>query len=173
VVQIVMLGFGAFILLACDVRAADIARSSVFTAGMTAVVSIFGIAWMSDTFVMANQTFLVNEIRQMVAYAPCSFAVAMFCVSAFVKSQAATLTIMMPFGIALGLPIPLMLGLMPSSYAYFFFAFYPSDLAAINMDRSGTTHIGRFLLNHSFMIPGLIGVSVSTTVGYFLSLVLF
>jgi anaerobic C4-dicarboxylate transporter DcuB len=80
---------------------------------------------------------------------------------------------MILFGIALGLSTPLMLGLMPSSYAYFFFAFYPSDLAAINMDRSGTTHIGRFLLNHSFMIPGLIGVGVSTTVGYFLSLAFF
>ena len=173
VVQIVMLGYGAFILFGCDVKAAEIARSSVFTAGMTAVVSIFGIAWMSDTFVTANQTFLVGEIKQMVAYAPWTFAIAMFCVSAFVKSQAATLTIMMPFGIALGLPVPLMLGLMPASYAYFFFAFYPSDLAAINMDRTGTTHIGRFLLNHSFMIPGLIGVGVSTTVGYFLSRLFF
>ena len=173
VVQIVMLGYGAFILFACDVKAADVSRASVFTAGMTAVVSIFGIAWMSDTFVTANQVFLVGQIKQMVAYAPWTFAIAMFCVSAFVKSQAATLTIMMPFGLALGLPVPLMLGLLPSSYAYFFFAFYPSDLAAINMDRTGTTHIGRFLLNHSFMIPGLIGVGVSTTVGYFLSRVLF
>jgi anaerobic C4-dicarboxylate transporter DcuB len=109
----------------------------------------------------------------MVAYAPWTFALAMFAVSAFVKSQAAVLTIMLPFGLVLGLPVPLLLGLMPSSYAYFFFAFYPSDLAAINMDRTGTTHIGKYLLNHSFMIPGLIGVGVSTTVGYFLSLAYF
>ena len=168
VVQIVMLGYGAFILFACDVKAAEVASSSVFRAGMIAVVSIFGIAWMSDTFVTANKVFLVGEIKEMVQYAPWTFAIAMFCVSAFVKSQAATLTIMIPFGIALGLSTPLMLGLMPSSYAYFFFAFYPSDLAAINMDRTGTTHIGRFLLNHSFMIPGLIGVAVSTTVGLLL-----
>ncbi|MDR3535533.1 MAG: anaerobic C4-dicarboxylate transporter [Acetobacteraceae bacterium] len=173
VVQIVMLGYGAFILFACDVKAAEVASSSVFRAGMIAVVSIFGIAWMSDTFVTANKVFLVAEIKEMVQYAPWTFAIAMFCVSAFVKSQAATLTIMIPFGIALGLSTPLMLGLMPSSYAYFFFAFYPSDLAAINMDRTGTTHIGKYLLNHSFMIPGLIGVAVSTTVGYFLSLAYF
>jgi anaerobic C4-dicarboxylate transporter DcuB len=83
--------------------------------------------------------------------------------------QAATLTIMMPFGLALGLPTTLLLGLLPSSYAYFFFAFYPSDLAAINMDRTGTTHIGKYLLNHSFMIPGLIGVSVSTLTAYLIS----
>jgi anaerobic C4-dicarboxylate transporter DcuB len=97
----------------------------------------------------------------------------MFAVSAFVKSQAATLTIMMPFGLLLGLPTTLLLGLMPSSYAYFFFAFYPSDLAAINFDRTGTTHIGKYLLNHSFMVPGLIGVGVSTVVGYALSQALF
>jgi anaerobic C4-dicarboxylate transporter DcuB len=169
VVQIVMLAFGSFILFATKVKAADIARSSVFIAGMTAVVSIFGIAWMSETFIKANQGYLVANIKSMVQFAPWTFAIAMFCVSAFVKSQAATLTIMLPLGYALGLPTPLLLGLIPASYAYFFFAFYPSDLAAINMDRTGTTHIGKYLLNHSFMIPGLIGVTTSTLVAYGLS----
>jgi len=136
---------------------------------MIAVVSIFGIAWMSDTFVTSNQALLIGKIKAMVQVAPWTFAIAMFCVSAFVKSQAATLTVMIPFGIVLGLPATLMLGLMPASYAYFFFCFYPSDLAAINMDRTGTTHIGKYLLNHSFMVPGLIGVSVSTTVAYLLA----
>ena len=173
IVQMVMLGFGAFILFATKVKAYDIAKSSVFSAGMIAVVSIFGIAWMSDTFVSANKPFLVANIGGMVQFAPWTFAIAMFCVSAFVKSQAATLTVMIPFGIALKLPATLMLGLLPASYAYFFFAFYPSDLAAINMDRTGTTHIGKYLLNHSFMIPGLIGVSVSTVVAYLLSQVAF
>lgn len=173
VVQIVMLAFGAFILFATNVKAADIARSSVFTAGMIAVVAIFGIAWMSDTFVSANSTLLVGKIKSMVEIAPWTFALAMFAVSAFVKSQAATLTIMIPFGQALSLPTSLLLGLIPSSYAYFFFAFYPSDLAAINMDRTGTTRIGKYLLNHSFMVPGLIGVGVSTCVAYALSRVAF
>ena len=89
VVQLVMLAFGAFILFAADVKAAAIAKSEVFTAGMIAVVSIFGIAWMSDTFVKANETFLVDNIKAMVEYAPWTFALAMFAVSAFVKSQAA------------------------------------------------------------------------------------
>jgi anaerobic C4-dicarboxylate transporter DcuB len=169
VVQFVMLGFGALILFAANVKAPEVANASVFRAGMIAVVSIFGIAWMSDTFVTSNQAFLISNIRARVHAAPWTFAIAMFCVSAFVKSQAATLTVMLPFGIALGLPATLMLGLMPASYAYFFFCFYPSDLAAINMDRTGTTHIGKYLFNHSFMIPGLIGVSVSTTVAYLLA----
>jgi anaerobic C4-dicarboxylate transporter DcuB len=123
--------------------------------------------------VTANKDFLVEKIGLMVKMAPWTFGIAMFAVSAFVKSQAATLTIMMPFGLALGLPVHLMVGLMPASYAYFFFCFYPSDLAAINMDRTGTTHIGKYLLNHSFMIPGLIGVSSSTVVAYFISRVIF
>jgi len=173
VVQIVMLGFGAIILFVTNVKAYEISRSSVFNAGMIAVVSIFGIAWMSDTFVTANKPFLIEQIKAMVETAPWTFAIAMFCVSAFVKSQAATLTVMLPFGLALGLPMKLMLGLMPASYAYFFFAFYPSDLAAISMDRTGTTRIGRYLLNHSFMIPGFIGVGVSTVVAYTLSRVAF
>ncbi len=173
VVQFVMLGFGAFILLAGNLKAYEISKSSVFGAGMIAVVSIFGIAWMSDTFVTSNKTYIISHIKSMVQYAPWTFALAMFAVSAFVKSQAATLTVMIPFGIALGLPATLMLGLLPASYAYFFFAFYPSDLAAINMDRTGTTHIGKYLLNHSFMVPGIIGVSVSTFVAYLLSRVAF
>lgn len=173
VVQFVMLSFGAFILFTAKVKAPEIAKSSVFTAGMIAVVSIFGIAWMSDTFVSSNKSFLVAHIKSMVEFAPWTFALAMFAVSAFVKSQAATLTVVIPFGIALGLPAHLMLGLLPASYAYFFFAFYPSDLAAINMDRTGTTRIGKYLLNHSFMIPGLIGVSTSTVVAYLLSRLAF
>ncbi|MGB8932805.1 MAG: anaerobic C4-dicarboxylate transporter [Anaeromyxobacteraceae bacterium] len=173
VVQIVMLAFGAFILFATKVKAYDISKSSVFNAGMIAVVSIFGIAWMSDTFVTANKPFLIEKIKAMVEVAPWTFGLAMFAVSAFVKSQAATLAVMVPFGLALGLPMTLILGLLPASYAYFFFAFYPSDLAAINMDRTGTTRIGKYLLNHSFMIPGFIGVGVSTMVAWGLSRVAF
>ena len=169
VVQMVMLAFGTFILFATKVKAPEIARSSVFIAGMIAVVSIFGIAWMSETFIKANESYLIANIKTMVQMAPWTFALAMFAVSAFVKSQAATLTIMLPFGYALGLPTPLLLSLIPASYAYFFFAFYPSDLAAINMDRTGTTRIGKYLLNHSFMLPGLIGVCTSTLVAYGLS----
>jgi len=173
VVQFVMLAFGAFIMFSANVKAKDIAHSSVFIAGMIAVVSIFGIAWMSDTFITANKKFLVDNIGIMVKIAPWTFAIATFCISAFVKSQAATLAITLPLGLALGLPIPLLLGLIPASYAYFFFAFYPSDLAAINMDRTGTTHIGKYLLNHSFMIPGFIGVGVSTVVAYTISRFMF
>jgi anaerobic C4-dicarboxylate transporter DcuB len=173
VVQMVMLSAGAVLLFATGARPMEVVRSSVFTAGMVAVIAIFGIAWMSDTFVKGNQEVIVGGVQKMVEYAPWTFGIAMFAVSAFVKSQAATVAIMIPFGLALGLPTPVLLGVLPACYAHFFFCTYPGDLAAMSMDPTGTTRIGRYLLNHSFMMPGLIGVSVATTAGYFLSRLFF
>jgi anaerobic C4-dicarboxylate transporter DcuB len=166
IVQIVMLTAGAAILAYTRVKTAQIAASSIFTAGMVAVIAIMGIAWMSDTFIDANKAILVANMRSMASYYSWLFAVSMFIVSAFVKSQAATLVIMVPIGFTLGIPINLLIGMIPACYAYFFFCFYPSDLSAINFDRTGTTRMGKYLLNHSFMIPGLIGVGTATTVGY-------
>jgi anaerobic C4-dicarboxylate transporter DcuB len=166
IVQIVMLSTGAVLLLYTRVKAAQIASSSIFTAGMAAVLAIMGIAWMSDTFIDAHKTELVSNMQAMVSHFSWLFAVSMFIVSAFVKSQAATLLIMVPVGFVLGIPINLLIGMIPACYAYFFFCFYPSDLSAINFDRTGTTRIGKYILNHSFMIPGLIGVGSATVVGY-------
>jgi anaerobic C4-dicarboxylate transporter DcuB len=166
IVQIVMLSTGAVLLLYTRVKAAQIASSSIFTAGMAAVLAIMGIAWMSDTFIDAHKTELVRNMQAMVSHFSWLFAVAMFIVSAFVKSQAATLLIMVPVGFVLGIPINLLIGMIPACYAYFFFCFYPSDLSAINFDRTGTTRIGKYILNHSFMIPGLIGVGSATVIGY-------
>ncbi len=166
VVQIVMLTTGAIIMLYSRVKASEIAASSVFKAGMAAVIAIMGIAWMSDTFIDANKGVLVANMQAMVSQYSWLFALAMFAVSAFVKSQAATLLIMVPIGLALKIPQNLLIGMIPACYAYFFFCFYPSDLSAISFDRTGTTRIGSYLFNHSFMIPGLIGVGTATLVGY-------
>jgi len=166
IVQIIMLTTGAVIMLYSRVKAAEIASSSVFKAGMVAVIAIMGIAWMSDTFIDTNKVILVENMKAMVSHYSWLFAVAMFVVSAFVKSQAACLLIMVPIGFVLKIPINLLIGMIPACYAYFFFCFYPSDLSAINFDRTGTTRIGKYLFNHSFMIPGLIGVSTATVVGY-------
>lgn len=171
IVQMVMLATGAAIMLYTRVKPAEIASSSVFKAGMVAVIAIMGIAWMSDTFIDHNKTVLVQNMKEMVSRYSWLFAFAMFAVSAFVKSQAATLLIMVPIGLALNIPQNLMIGMIPACYAYFFFCFYPSDLSAISFDRTGTTHIGKYLLNHSFMIPGLIGVGTATVVGYVISAV--
>lgn len=169
-IQFLMLAVGAVILVTTKVQPKKIAHSNVFTAGMTAVIIIFGIAWMSDTIITHHKPFLIDMVRDIVNAHPWAFALAMFSTSIFLKSQAAVLTIMLPLGFSLGIPAPVLIGVLPACYAYFFFPFYPSDLAAISFDRTGTTHIGKYVLNHSFIVPGFIGVSVATVVGYFLSI---
>ncbi len=169
-IQFLMLAVGGIILLVTNIDPKKIVSSNVFSAGMTAVVIIFGIAWLSDTIIGHHKTYLVSQISDMVNLYPWTFAIAMFVVSAFLKSQAAVLTIMLPLGFSLGIPPAVLIGVLPACYAYFFFPFYPSDLAAISFDRTGTTRIGKYILNHSFLMPGFIGVIVATTTGYFISM---
>lgn len=169
-IQFMMLSVGGIILLATNISPKKIVTSNVFTAGMTAVIIIFGIAWMSDTIIEHHKTYLVSAVSDIVSVYPWTFAIAMFVSSIFLKSQAAVLTIMLPLGFSLGIPAPVLIGVLPACYAYFFFPFYPSDLAAISFDRTGTTHIGKYVLNHSFIIPGFIGVITATFVGYFISM---
>lgn len=171
-IQFLMLSVGALILLTTKVEPKKIVHSNVFIAGMTAVIIIFGIAWMSDTIIGFHKPYLISLVSDIVAAHPWTFAIAMFVVSVFLKSQAAVLTIMLPLGFAMGIPAPVLIGVLPACYAYFFFPFYPSDLAAITFDRSGTTEIGKYVLNHSFLLPGVIGVITATTVGYVLSTML-
>lgn len=172
-IQFMMLSVGAVILLLTNIKTKDIVTSSVFTAGMTAVITIFGIAWLSDTIIGHHKEYLIGMVSGMVDLYSWTFAIAMFTVSVFLKSQAAVLTVMLPLGFSLGLESSVLIGVLPSCYAYFFFPFYPSDLAAISFDRSGTTRIGKYVLNHSFLFPGFIGVGTATVIGYFLSTIVF
>lgn len=169
-IQFMMLSVGGIILLTTNISPKKIVSSNVFSAGMTAVIIIFGIAWMSDTIIGYHKSYLVSMVSDVVNLYPWTFAIAMFVVSIFLKSQAAVLTIMLPLGFSLGIPAPVLIGVLPACYAYFFFPFYPSDLAAISFDRTGTTRIGKYVLNHSFIIPGFIGVTTATVIGYFISM---
>ena len=139
--QFLMLSVGAIILLTTQVDPKKIVKTNVFIAGMSAVIIIFGIAWMSDTIISFNKPYIISLVEDLVKTHPWTFALAMFASSVFLKSQAAVLTIMLPLGFALGISSEVLIGVIPACYAYFFFPFYPSDLAAITFDRSGTTRI--------------------------------
>ncbi|RIZ54958.1 anaerobic C4-dicarboxylate transporter [Vibrio sp. PID23_8] len=167
--QFLMLSVGAIILLATNVDPNKVVKTNVFIAGMSAVIIIFGIAWMSDTIITYNKPYIISLVEDVVKSHPWTFAIAMYVSSVFLKSQAAVLTIMLPLGFALGIPAEVLIGVLPACYAYYFFPFYPSDLAAITFDRSGTTMIGKYVLNHSFITPGFIGVFAATSIGYALS----
>ncbi|MBD8498111.1 anaerobic C4-dicarboxylate transporter family protein [Paenibacillus arenosi] len=166
VVEIVMLSVGGMILLVSRAPAERVVKSNIFSAGMQAVISIFGIAWLGDTFFRGNMEIIDAAIKDTVTAAPWMFAVALFFMSILLSSQAATVRGLMPLGIALGMPAPALIAMFPSVNGYFFLPNYPTVIAAINFDRTGTTRIGRYLLNHSFMVPGLVATIVSVAVGF-------
>ncbi|MCT8817297.1 anaerobic C4-dicarboxylate transporter [Glaesserella parasuis] len=165
IIQMMMLCFGGIILLATRTNPQTVPNGVVFKSGMVAAIAIFGIAWMSGTYFQYAMPQFKAGITEMVETYPWTFALALFAVSVVINSQAATAVMMLPVGIGLGLPAPLLVGLMPATYAYFFIPNYPSDIATVNFDVTGTTKIGKFYFNHSFMVPGLIGVLVACCVG--------
>ena len=165
VIQMLMLAFGAVILIGTKTPVNHVADTVVFKSGMTACIAIFGIAWMADTYFTAAMPEFKAVITNMVRENPWTFAFALAAVSIVVNSQAATAKILIPVVAAIGLPGPILIGLMPATYAYFFIPNYPSDIATVNFDISGTTKIGKYYLNHSFMLPGLIGLVSACLVG--------
>jgi anaerobic C4-dicarboxylate transporter DcuB len=172
-IQIMMLSAGALILMLCQVRPQEIPNGTVFKAGMVAVISIFGVAWMADTVFEAHFELLRNSLAGVVATQPWTYAIVLFIVSKLVNSQAAALAAIAPLGVSLGVDPKVMIAFLPACYGYFILPTYASDLACIGFDRSGTTRIGKFVINHSFIIPGLIGVSTGCLVGWLLVKVLF
>ena len=164
-IQMLMLAFGGVILLATRTSVSKVPNGVVFKSGMVATVAIFGIAWMSDTYFNYAMPVFKESVTAMVKNAPWTFAFALFAVSVLINSQAATAKILLPVGIGLGIPAPTLIGLMPATYAYFFIPNYPSDIATINFDVTGTTKIGKWYFNHSFMAPGLVGVVTACLVG--------
>jgi len=139
---------------------------------MVAIFSVFGVAWMSETFFQAHMPLLKETLSHVVQAHPWTYALVLFLISKLVNSQAAALTAIAPMGLALGVDPKLLIAFLPASYGYFILPTYPSDLACIGFDRSGTTRIGKFIINHSFIIPGLIGVTTACVMGYLLTGVL-
>lgn len=172
-IEITMLTAAALIIVLGKVKVDEIVKGSVFQAGAAAVVAIFGIAWMGDTFFNGNAEFLVENISSLVTAAPWLFAVALFVLSILLYSQAATVRTLMPLGITLGINPALLIAMFPAVNGYFFIPNYPTVVAAINFDRTGTTRIGKYLLNHSFMIPGLVSTIGAIGIGMILIQFLF
>ncbi|MDN4977640.1 anaerobic C4-dicarboxylate transporter [Enterobacter hormaechei] len=168
VIQMMMLIAGAIMLMTCKVNASAISNGAVFKAGMVAIFSVFGVAWMSDTFFQAHLEELKMALEGVVKSHPWTYAIVLFLVSKLVNSQAAALTAVAPMGLMLGIDPKMLVAFFPASYGYFVLPTYPSDLACIGFDRSGTTRIGKFIINHSFILPGLIGVSCACVVSYLL-----
>ena len=165
VIQIIMIASAALMIIFCKAKPKAAIGDAVWQNGMVAVVAIYGIAWMSNTYFDNYKPEMQAMLADLVSSYPWSIAIAFFAVSVLINSQGAVVVSMLPLAYSLGIDGWILLGVMPSVYGYFFIPNYPSDIATVNFDRSGTTVIGKYLLNHSFMVPGLIHVVTSTIAG--------
>ena len=173
VIEILMMSVAATLLLLTKVNVDDVPKTPTLRAGVVAVIGIFGLAWLGDSFIAAHKDVIVSAIGDMAKAAPWTFAFGLFFASVLLYSQAATTRALMPLGMALGIPPQFLIAMFPSVNGYFFIPTYGSLIAAINFDLSGTTRIGKYVLNHSFMIPGIVATSVAVFTGLALAKMMF
>ena len=173
VIQIIMITAAALMIIFCKASPKKAVAGAVWQSGMVAVVAIYGIAWLADTYFSNYITEIQSMLEGVVAQYPWSIAFVFFLVSVLINSQGAVVVAMLPLAYQLGIPGAVLLGVFPSVYGYFFIPNYPSDIATVNFDRSGTTVIGKYLLNHSFMMPGMVCAVVSTLAAYGLSMLIY
>lgn len=166
VIQIFMLLAGSLIIIFTKTDASKIGKNEIFKSGMIALVAVFGISWMAETMFAVHTPMMKAFLGGIVQEHPWTYAVMLLLISKFVNSQAAALVAFVPLALGIGVNPAIILAFAPACYGYYILPTYPSDLAAIQFDRSGTTKIGRFVINHSFIIPGLLGVFTSCVFGY-------
>ncbi|WP_109083078.1 anaerobic C4-dicarboxylate transporter [Aggregatibacter kilianii] len=166
VIQIFMLLAGALIIIFTKTDAGKISKNEIFRSGMIALVAVFGISWMAETMFTVHTPMMKAALGDIVKAHPWTYAVMLLLISKFVNSQAAALVAFVPLALNIGVDPAIILAFASACYGYYILPTYPSDLAAIQFDRSGTTHIGKFVINHSFILPGLIGVITSCIFGY-------
>jgi anaerobic C4-dicarboxylate transporter DcuA len=164
-ISLVMLTVAALILTITKAPVLEVPRSKTCQSGVTAIVGILGLAWLGDTFINANRDVIIGGLSAMATAMPWTFAIGLFLASMLLYSQAATTRALMPLGLSLGIPAPFLIAMVPAVNGYFFIPTYGTLIAAIQFDRSGTTRIGRFIVNHSFMLPGLICTIGAVSIG--------
>jgi anaerobic C4-dicarboxylate transporter DcuA len=172
-IAIVMLAVAAAMLLFTRAPAAQIVKTKTCQAGITAVIGILGLAWLGDTFIDANSGVIIGGLTKMAASYPALFSLGLFVTSMLLFSQAATAQALMPLGLTLGIAPAALAGMFPAVNGYFFIPTYGTLIAAVNFDRSGTTRIGKYVLNHSFMLPGLISTVVAVSTGLLIAKIFF
>jgi anaerobic C4-dicarboxylate transporter DcuA len=171
-IMMVMLAATGLIIMFCKTTAGQVTKASLFSSAGQATIAVFGVVWMSSTFMDNNYAVIQQTLGDLVKSYPWFFAIALFTLSILLFSQAATTKALMPLGLALGMPAAYLVGIFPAVNGHFFVPGYPTLLTAIQFDRTGTTRIGKYVLNHSFMLPGIVTTIASVIAGLLLQSIL-
>jgi anaerobic C4-dicarboxylate transporter DcuA len=171
-IMIVMIAVAGLTMILFKASPEATLKGTIMRSGLTAIISILGVSWLGSSFFEGNKDYVVAQISDLVQLYPIAFAGGMFLLSTLLFSQAATVSLLMPVGLALGIPVPLLIGFYPASNGLFFLPTYGTVLAAVSFDQTGTTQIGKYLLNHSFMRPGLVTMISTVVIALLLSSVL-
>jgi anaerobic C4-dicarboxylate transporter DcuA len=171
-IMMIMLAATGLIILLAKTTASQVTKASLFSSAGQATISVFGVVWMSSTFMDHNYDIIQNSLGSVVTSYPWLFALALYLLSMLLFSQASTAKALMPLGLALGLSPGYLIGIFPAVNGHFTIPGYPTLLTAIQFDRTGTTKIGKYVLNHSFMLPGLVSTVVSVIAGLILQAIL-
>jgi anaerobic C4-dicarboxylate transporter DcuA len=161
-----MLSTAGIIVLLCKANTDEILKASTFKSGMSAAICILGVAWMGTTFVNAHEKEIMSFSGNILSSQPWLLAVVLVFASTLLYSQAATAKALMPTALAIGVSPFAALAAFPAVSALFILPTYPTLLAAVQMDDTGTTQIGKGVFNHPFIIPGLINISIAVALGY-------
>lgn len=171
-IMMIMLAATGLIIILGKTTAAQVTKASLFSSAGQATIAVFGVVWMTGTFMGHNQEVIEKTLGDLVTVYPFTFAIALFVLSMLLYSQAATTKALMPLGLTLGMAPAYLIGIFPAVNGHFFIPGYPTLLTAIQFDRTGTTRIGKYVLNHSFMIPGLVTTAAAVLAGLLLQFVL-
>ena len=147
-------------------------KGTIMRSGVAAVISIVGVSWLGSSFFEGNRSLIVSGISGLIRDYPSTFALGLFVLSTMLFSAAATVVILVPVGLALGMKPLLLIALYPAANSVFFLPTYGTLLAAVSFDQTGTTRIGKYLLNHSFMLPGMVTVVTAIVIALSLTVVL-
>ena len=172
-IMMLMLAAAGINMLVFKASATATVKGSIMNAGMVALISIAGLGWVGSSFFEGNRQFIIGGISGVVQQHPWVFAIGLFALSILLSSQAATVVTLMPVGVALGLGAPSLIAMFPAVNGYFFLPTYATLLAAISFDQTGTTKIGKYVLNHSFMRPGMVATVSSVLIGFVLTKLVF
>jgi anaerobic C4-dicarboxylate transporter DcuA len=171
-IMIVMIAIAGLIMLVFKASPEAALKGTIMRSGITAIICILGISWLGSSFFEGNRSFIVGGISSLLQAYPWTFAIGMFVLSTMLFSQAATVAILMPVGMSLKLQPFTLAALYPAANGIFFLPTYGTLLAAVSFDQTGTTKIGKYLLNHSFMLPGLVTIISTIIIALLLSKIL-